>query len=145
MGTNENSQKDIQSEIKAIPSPNAATSGLKAKFRRQLKNVLYVTSLVAIGFFFNGCMAGYVASEPGYVQYERPPRPSELSIWIDGDWTWQSQSHQYYQQNGHWDNPRQGQTYKTGYWQSTPKGKIWKKGRWDSDSNQKNNHNQNRN
>jgi len=132
MGTNGTTQKDIHSDINAIPYLNAVHTNVSGKFRSNLKKVVYVTSLAAIGFFFNGCMAGYVASEPEYVQYDRPARPNNVAIWIDGDWNWHNQSQQYKYQNGHWDNPRRGQTYKAGYWQTGSKGKIWTKGHWHS-------------
>jgi hypothetical protein len=95
-----------------------------------IKRIIFLASLAGIGLFFNGCTAGYVATEPSYVEYSRPERPSEYHIWIDGDWVFNNQTHAYVQRNGYWERPIQGRTYVSGQWQSTPKGKYWSKGRW---------------
>lgn len=95
-----------------------------------LKKLFFLSSLAGIGLFFNGCTAGYVATEPSYVEYSRPQRPSDLYIWIDGDWVYNSQTHAYAQRNGYWERPSQGRTYISGSWQSTPRGKYWSRGHW---------------
>jgi hypothetical protein len=101
-----------------------------SKVGGNLKRIIIVTSLAGIGFFFTGCTAGYVATEPSYVEYSRPQRPSDLHIWIDGDWVFNTQTHAYVQRNGYWEKPVQGRTYISGSWQSTPRGKYWSKGHW---------------
>ncbi|MGD0343215.1 MAG: hypothetical protein ABSA76_16055, partial [Bacteroidales bacterium] len=120
--------------IKREPLLNTAGTGVNAKFSRHLKKFVYMTSLAGIGLFFNGCMAGYIASEPTYVEVSRPPRPSNLHIWIDGDWAWNYQTHVYVQKAGYWERPRQSQTYVSGHWQTTPRGKSWAKGHWQRQS-----------
>jgi hypothetical protein len=142
MGSNINFQNEYQDESNMNPLLITAESGFNNKFSQLLKRVIYVSSLAVIVFIFNGCAAGYIASEPDYQQYDRPMRPNNVSIWIDGDWGWNNQSHQYYQRNGYWDNPRHGQTRVSGHWQSTPKGKTWSKGYWQSEGRRK--HNKNR-
>ena len=98
-----------------------------------MKKVIYFICLAGMGLFLNSCIAGYIATEPGYVEYARPMRPSEQHIWIDGDWGWNNQTHVYVQRAGYWDRPRQGQSFVSGHWQSTPKGKSWSKGHWQKD------------
>jgi hypothetical protein len=144
MGTNEKLQKVVRSGFKPDSSLNATQTSFGNKFGSNLKKIAFVASLAGAALLFNSCSAGYVASEPAYMQYDRPSRPNEYAIWIDGDWNWSSRSQQYYQKNGYWDSPRHGQTYMSGYWQSTPKGKTWSKGHWHSDNQKKNNHNHNR-
>jgi hypothetical protein len=95
-----------------------------------IKRMIILASLAGIGLFFNGCTAGYVATEPSYVEYSRPQRPSDLHVWIDGDWVFNGQTHAYVQRNGYWERPVQGRTYISGSWQSTPRGKYWSKGHW---------------
>lgn len=140
-------QKAVHSEFTQDPAKNAAEKNFSNKLGKQLKKIVFAASLAGIAIIFNGCSAGYVASEPAYMQYDRPAQPSNLSIWIDGDWNWNSRSQQYYQRNGYWDNPRPGRTYTSGHWHATPKGKTWSKGYWQSDGNNKNrnkhNHNHN--
>jgi hypothetical protein len=142
MGTNENTQKDVLNGFKPDSSRNATPTSFSNKFGSSLKKIVFLSSLAGAALLFNGCSAGYVASEPSYMQYDRPARPNEYAIWIDGDWNWSSRSQQYYQKNGYWDNPRHGQTYMSGYWQSTPKGKTWTKGHWHSNDTQNDNHHQ---
>lgn len=95
-----------------------------------LKKLIFMASLAGIGLFFNSCAAGYVATEPSYVEYSRPQRPSELHIWIDGDWVFNSQTHAYTQRNGYWAAPNERRVYISGQWQTTPRGKYWSKGHW---------------
>ena len=147
MRTNETFQKFVRNEFSQDPSANAAGTSLRNKFRHHLKKIILAASLAGTVLILNSCTAGYMAYEPSYMEYDRPVRPNNLSIWIDGDWNWNNRSQQYYQKNGYWDSPRQGQTYMSGYWQSTSKGKTWSKGHWQSDGNKRNrnrnNHNQN--
>jgi hypothetical protein len=126
-------QKDILNENKCESFLNAEKSGFIAKISGNLKKVIYITSLAGMGLILNSCVAGYVAEEPGYVEYARPMRPSEQHIWIDGDWGWNNQTHVYVQRAGYWDKPRQGKSFVAGHWQSTPKGKSWSKGHWQKD------------
>jgi hypothetical protein len=134
MKKNENSKKEVQNVFRREPLLNATGNNANAKFSRHLRKFAYISSLAAIGLFFNGCMAGYVASEPTYVEYSRPPRPNNLSIWIDGDWGWNNQTHLYVQKAGYWDKPRQGQRFVAGHWNTTPRGRTWAKGRWQRQS-----------
>ena len=100
--------------------------------------------LAGASISLNSCMGGYVMSEPSYTEYERPARPSETHIWIDGDWNWNSQTHLYVQKAGYWDRPRQGQSYVKGNWQTTQRGKSWNKGHWQKDAQANNNRQNNR-
>ena len=56
------------------------------KNKEMFKKLVYLTSLAGIGLFLNSCATGYVATEPSYVEYSRPQRPSDLHIWVNGDW-----------------------------------------------------------
>jgi len=105
------------------------------------RKLAYITSLAGIGFFLNSCATGYVATEPSYVEYSRPQRPSELHIWVNGDWAFNRQTHAYVQRNGYWASPNQRRVYVTGQWQTTPRGKYWSKGRWQKKGREGNLHN----
>jgi hypothetical protein len=122
-------QKDIQQATKQEPLSDAVKN-LSMKYISRLNKIICLTLLAGMGLFLNGCLAGYVTTEPVYVEHSRPQRPSEMHIWIDGDWSYNSQSHGYVQNTGYWEKPRQGQTFVSGHWQSTPKGKSWSKGHW---------------
>jgi len=96
-----------------------------------MKKLILLISLAGIMVLLNSCdTTGYVASEPAYVEYSRPAAPSNLHVWIDGDWEYNNHSHVYVQRNGYWSRPSQGRVYQTGHWQSSPKGKSWSKGYW---------------
>lgn len=105
------------------------------------RKLVFLASLAGIGLFLNSCAAGYVVTEPSYVEYSRPQRPSELYIWIDGDWIFNSQTHAYVQQNGYWAKPNHDRIYVTGQWQTSPKGKYWSKGHWQRKEREENRHN----
>lgn len=141
MKTNEDLQKDIHDEILSKLLLNAPRTSITAIISKHIKKALYITSLVGIGLLFNSCIGGYVATEPAYVEYSRPQQPSSLHIWIDGDWYWSNQTHNYVKRNGYWELPRQNRIYVTGFWQTSPKGRYWKPGHWQRQGHQRNNRN----
>ena len=110
-----------------------------------MKKLVFLISMAGILLLINSCSTtGYVASEPAYVEYSRPAPPSNLHVWIDGDWEYNRSSRIYVQKNGYWSKPNPGRVYQSGHWQSTPKGKYWSKGQWKKNNRQddnKNNHN----
>jgi hypothetical protein len=147
MKKNEGLEKDIQGTIKSEPLLNAADSKVNGKVRGYLKKIIYLTGLaglLGIGLFLNSCMGGYVATEPSYMSYNRPQQPGNLYIWIDGNWSWNNQSHGYVQKTGYWTKPRQNQTYVSGYWQASPRGKSWVGGHWQKQNSRNNNRGNNR-
>lgn len=83
-----------------------------------------------MGLFLNSCVAGYVATEPSYIENSRPDRPSNLHVWIDGDWVWSNRTKVYVRNNGYWSKPSRGRTYIAGHWQSSPRGSRWVPGHW---------------
>jgi hypothetical protein len=135
--------EELKEKDQAIERPMmiAAETGVTSKVHNHLKKFIYLASLAGMGLFLNSCMAGYVGSEPVYVEYSRPERPSNLHIWIDGDWGWNNQTHVYVQRAGYWEKPRQGRSYVKGSWQTTPKGKSWSRGHWQKDNGNRKNHN----
>jgi hypothetical protein len=104
----------------------------------QFRKIIFIASLAGLSLLVNSCVAGYVTTEPAYVEYSRPPRPSSMHIWIDGDYAWNNQTHVYVQRAGYWEQPRQNQVYVTGHWQSGPKGKSWSNGHWQKQASQDN-------
>ncbi len=132
------SSRDFEEAINYTPLSSTTKAGFISKIGKHMRKVIYIGSLAGIGLFLNSCMGGYVATEPSYVEYSRPQRPSELHVWIDGDWVYNQSSHAYVQRNGYWTKPQQNHVYIKGSWESTPKGKHWKKGRWGKDDHQKN-------
>lgn len=96
-----------------------------------MKKIFLLITLAGTLFLLHACTAtGYVASEPSYVEYSRPNRPSEQHIWIDGDWVWIRKSNVYVRKPGHWQKPRNGSVYIAGSWQSNSNGLYWQSGRW---------------
>jgi len=96
-----------------------------------MKKFILLISLAGMIVLLNSCSTtGYVTTEPAYVEYSRPAPPSNLHIWIDGDWQYNNQRHQYVQKNGYWSKPVEGRSYQPGRWESSPKGKSWSKGQW---------------
>jgi len=96
-----------------------------------MKKLIYLVSLAGILLIMSGCTAtGYVSDEPAYIEYSRPERPSNMHVWIDGDWIYNRQNHNYVQGRGSWQVPRQGRTYVRGNWQKTAQGHHWQSGHW---------------
>ena len=118
-------QKEIQNE-----STLMSKSVIISNVGKHLKKLIFITSLAGVGLFLNACDVGYVATEPTYVESVRPNRPSDLHVWIDGDWSYNRHSHGYVHNNGYWEKPVQGRTYMSGHWQGSQKGKYWVKGRY---------------
>jgi hypothetical protein len=131
--------EDLQNEIHLAINPKPFMIIRESSVGKYMKIFSYMVLLIGVAIVFNSCLGGYVASEPSYVEYDRPQRPSESHIWIDGDWNWNNQTHLYVQKAGYWDRPRQGQSYVAGSWQSTARGKSWSKGHWQKDARQSNN------
>lgn len=124
-------QNDGQDVIKWEPLSNTAEIGVVSKSAKHLKKIIYLTGLAGILLGFNACVTtGYVATEPTYFENARPPRPSNLHIWINDDWGWNRTNHAYVQKNGYWQKPNQGRTYVSGHWKVTPKGHSWAPGHW---------------
>lgn len=116
----------------------------RVKFSRYIKMFCYLFIFTGIGLVFNSCVAGWVASEPSYgIEYERPVRPGEGFIWIDGGWRWDRGTHDYIRHPGYWSKPRQGHTYVKGYWRSGARGKSWVNGHWSRDNGRQSNHDHN--
>jgi hypothetical protein len=101
------------------------------------KKLAILILVAGTALFFNSCTtAGYVTSEPAYYEHPRPQRPSEVHVWIDGDWDYNRSSHVYVQRNGYWEQPRPNHNYVSGQWQTSPKGKYWSKGHWQKNGHQ---------
>jgi hypothetical protein len=130
MKKNEDSPKYVQNVIKRDPLLRKTDFDFSSKVGKSLKRFIYVSSLVGMGLFFNSCIGGYIDSEPAYVQVERPPQPSNLHIWIDGDWVYNHQTRAYAQNAGYWQKPIKGRTFVSGHWQASAKGRYWAKGKW---------------
>lgn len=122
--------KDFQERNGYTLLSNSKEPGFLSKTGKHIRKVIFIGSLAGIGLFLNSCMAGYIATEPAYSEYSRPQRPSELHVWIDGDWVYNRSTRVYVQRSGYWQQPRQGRVYVSGQWQSTPRGKYWSHGHW---------------
>ena len=96
-----------------------------------MKKIVLLAGLAGMLLFMGSCSTqGYVSSEPTYTEYARPERPSNLHVWIDGDWVYNRQTRLYVRHNGHWQIPSRGRTYISGNWKSTPQGLRWETGHW---------------
>jgi len=143
MKNTEVTPNDVQEALQNQSLLIDAKAGSITKVGGRIKRIIFLTSLTGIGLFFTACTAGYVATEPSYVEYSRPQRPSERHVWVDGDWAFNRQTHVYVQRNGHWQSPVQGRTYISGQWQTAPRGKYWSKGRWQKKGHEGNRRNRN--
>lgn len=130
-----------QVSSKNNPILRSLKSGLASKTGKRMKQIIFIGSMAGMGLFLNSCAAGYVATEPTYAEYSRPQRPSDLYVWVDGNWVYNRSSRGYVQERGNWQKPQPNRVYQKGYWQSGPKGKSWKKGYWQKKGREENRHN----
>jgi hypothetical protein len=137
MRKNEELQNEIHFAISRKPILNMYGTGAYSRVGKYLKIFSYLILFIGFTLVLNSCMGGYVASEPSYVDYARPQRPSDTHIWINGNWNWNSQHRVYVQTAGYWDRPRQGHSYVEGRWQTNQRGKTWSKGYWQKDNRQR--------
>jgi hypothetical protein len=97
---------------------------------KHLKKYLYIGGLAGIGLLFNGCFPGYISSEPTYVETSRPSSPSNVHVWVDGNWNWNRHTRTYEHRDGYWSKPHQNRRFVAGHWNSTPRGHVWVNGHW---------------
>ena len=96
-----------------------------------MKKLIFLSFMASILLTLNSCTAtGYVATEPAYVEYARPVRPSELHIWIDGEWQYDRSHQAYVQKKGYWKKPNEGRDFIKGHWLETSRGRTWVPGHW---------------
>ncbi len=126
-------------ELKQVPGYSILESH---KFGKYMRIFGFLVSLTFVAMVFTSCMGGYMATDPSYnyqyQEYARSPQPGYASVWIEGNWNYNNQTHVYIQKRGYWERPRQGQTYVSGSWQTTQHGKSWSKGHWQKDGQQRN-------
>jgi hypothetical protein len=112
----------------------ASELSLKTKWsidHSQMKKLIFLSLLAGILISLNSCKTtGYVASEPDYVEFVRPARPSELHIWIDGEWQYSRSQQAYIQKKGYWKKPNEGRIFVKGQWIETSRGRTWVPGHW---------------
>ena len=81
MKNNSEVKKDVYDEIKQESLLNVTSkSGDQIKVSRHLKRFFFLISLVVAGILFKSCIAGFVATEPSYVEFNRPPQPSHAQL-----------------------------------------------------------------
>lgn len=141
MKTIKDLNESVGFELDSRQLANIVESTIVSKGYKQLKRLFYITSLIGVALLLNSCVGGYIVTEPVYVESSRPPQPSSMHIWIEGDWFWSNQTHTYVQRNGYWVKPRPNHTYVSGYWQTSPKGRYWKQGHWQKQRNNNNRRN----
>lgn len=90
-----------------------------------MKNIIFLVGLVVILSFCNSCSVGYVAEEPVYQDYNRPPRPSDDYIWMEGGWSWNKRTSTYVQLNGNWERNNNKDTHTRGHWERNRHGSRW--------------------
>ena len=96
------------------------------------KRIFYLFIFIGVAAVFNSCEAGWVASEPSYrIEIERPARPGNGYVWIEGGWRWDHSRQQYDREPGYWARERPNHSYANGYWKSGRRGKSWVKGHWE--------------
>lgn len=123
-------QKEIHIVLRREELLDSPKPGVYARLGKYLKIFTYLVLFTGFGMVFNSCV-GYVESEPSSgVEIERPFRPGDDYLWIDGGWRWNYHSHAYIHQQGYWAKPRSGYSYKEGHWQNSPRGKSWVNGHW---------------
>ncbi len=80
---------------------------LQANALSSLKKICFLLIFAGTAAVFNSCEVGWVATEPSYNnEIERPVRPGNDYIWIEGDWRWDHGRNHYEREPGYWARPR---------------------------------------
>jgi hypothetical protein len=109
-------------------------AGFRSNAVKSMKRICYLLIFTGIAAVFNSCVAGWVETEPSYqIEIERPARPGDGYIWIEGGWRWDSGRHIYVREPGYWARTRPNYSYRQGRWKSGRRGKAWVRGRWERD------------
>ena len=95
-----------------------------------MKKIIVLTLLASALFFTNACTRHYAETEPVFLEAQRPTRPSEVHVWIDGDWAWNRGMNAYVRKDGYWAVPNKGRTYVAGHWSKSRAGHYWVPGQW---------------
>jgi hypothetical protein len=130
MKNNEIFQEDAQVAIRLAKHTGTNEISFISRVGKNLKKIVIIGSLAGMGLLVNGCATGYVASEPAYVEYNRPAQPSSVHVWVNGDYAYNHRSRVYVQKHGYWHKPNNNSTYVQGHWQSSPRGSYWVNGTW---------------
>lgn len=123
------SQKVSAVDLEQKPESQITQRGLKFSFGKHTNKIVAILCLGGVGLLTPSCVPAYVETVPIAVD-TRPNRPSDLHIWIEGNWVWSNQTRTYVHQNGYWDRPRNNHTYIQGQWNATPRGHKWQHGHW---------------
>ncbi len=94
-----------------------------------MKKSIFLIALISLLSLFNACSAGYVSTQPVYVEQVRPNRPSQNHTWIEARWTWNSGTHGYIHHQGYWKHNKKNHNYSPGYWNNSPRGYKWVNGK----------------
>jgi hypothetical protein len=129
MKNNEIFQEDAQVAIRLAQNTGTKEFSFVSRVGKNLKKIIIIGSLAAMGLLVNGCATGYVETQPAYVEYNRPAQPSSVHVWVNGDYSYNHRSHTYVQKNGYWHKPNNS-TYVQGHWQTSPNGYYWINGTW---------------
>lgn len=122
--------KDIQDVVLEKTLLNTTENITKVRLVNYINKIFYFACFIGIGILFNACVPGYVVVEPTYTENVRPVQPSNLHIWVEGDWVWSRHSHSYVRHEGYWERPTRGRVFVPGNWQSNQRGHYWEPGRW---------------
>lgn len=91
---------------------------------------IVISIIVAATFFINACAPAYVATEPTYIEVQRPLAPTPTHVWIGNEWIYNNRTRMYVHKDGYWAAPQRSRTYQQGHWNSTNRGHLWVSGRW---------------
>ncbi len=124
---------------------NGRYSSINSRFHtnaaKTIKRICFLFMFTGMAAIFNSCAVGWVATEPSYgVEIERPARPGDNYIWIEGGWRWDSGRDSYEREPGYWARPRPNHSYVPGHWESGSRGKSWQKGHWERKHRRDDNH-----
>ena len=125
-----NLQKVSEIELKQKTDSRITGIVFNYSFGPHINKMIAIVCFGGIGLLTPSCVPAYVETEPIEVVDVRPSRPSDVHIWIEGNWVWSNQSGTYVHRNGYWDRPRHNHTYIQGQWNATPRGHKWQQGHW---------------
>jgi len=121
--------KELEKLHNAINN-KAKDISLISRIINNMKKYFYIGGIAGVGLLFNGCFPGYVSTQPTYTETYRSESPSNVHIWVDGNWHYNHSTQTYVHSDGYWTKSNHGRKFVPGHWKSTPKGHRWVNGHW---------------
>jgi hypothetical protein len=125
------SQENVREDGRKKAFLNVDRIGLNTLKYKCVKRYICIGGVAVVALLFSGCFPGYISSEPTYTETSRPSTPSDVHVWVEGNWEWNRSNQTYVHRDGHWSKPHHSRKFIAGHWTSSERGHRWVNGHWE--------------